>query len=124
MKWLDEHPQVLSWASEESWFCIPYRHPLKPGDANISRYYPDFWVQRIGKDGKIETLVLEVKPKKETKAPASISGKRAQNKKNLYAQATYAINAAKWEAAAKYCKAKGWKFIILTEDHINNIRGS
>ena len=28
-------------------------------------------------------------------------------------------NQAKWEAAEQVCNKHGWKFIILTEDHIN-----
>ena len=123
MKWLDRHPHVLQWASEEPWFCIPYRHPLRPSSSNLARYYPDFWVRKVNKQGVVETWVVEVKPKKETEAPPSLTGKRAQSKKNLYAQATYVTNKAKWDSADKYCKARGWKFIIFTENQINNLRG-
>lgn len=110
---LDEHPDVLQWSSEE--FAIQYRNPL---DNRVHRYFPDFWVRMKTKTGEIITKVLEVKPKKETKPPATITGKRMKSKSNVYAITTYAVNTAKWEAAHKYCEAKGWKFEILTEDHL------
>ena len=31
---------------------------------------------------------------------------------------TYAINRAKWEAAEEYCLDRGYKFRIITEDHL------
>lgn len=119
MIWLDAHPQVLEWASEEHWFCIPYRHPFK---GVIARYFPDFYVKRTNKEGKTEELLIEVKPEKETNAPPSVRGKNA-SKRLLYAQMTYAINQAKFEAATKYCEARGWRFVIITEKQLNFIRG-
>ena len=55
MAYLDDHPNVVQWGSEE--FSIPYRSPI---DNKIHRYFPDFWVKQIV-DGKTEVLVLEVK---------------------------------------------------------------
>ena len=31
----------------------------------------------------------------------------------------WARNRAKWSAAQEVCKRNGWKFLILTEDHLN-----
>ena len=62
MKWCDDNPEVLEWASEE--IAIPYVHPVT---GKRARYYPDFYIKF--KDGVIK--VVEVKPKKETVAPAS-----------------------------------------------------
>lgn len=119
MMWLDNNPDIIQWASEEPWFCIPYRHPLKP-TMNSSRYFPDFYVKKRNADGSIEEALIEVKPAKET-APPVVANKRKPSKRTLYAQATYAVNAAKWEAADKYCKARGWSFIILTENDIHDL---
>ena len=33
---------------------------------------------------------------------------------------TYGVNEAKWKAAEEYCKDSGWKFQILTEEHLFN----
>lgn len=122
MRWLDSHPDVIQWASEEPWFCIPYVHPLKPANSNIARYFPDFYVKMKTKEGQIKEMLIEVKPKKETLPPSIVGGRRAQSKKSLYAATTYAINSAKWQTAAKYCKARGWDFKILTEEDINHLR--
>ena len=37
MKWCDDNPEVLEWASEE--IALPYVHPVT---GKIARYYPDF----------------------------------------------------------------------------------
>jgi hypothetical protein len=113
MMYLDRHPDILQWSSEEMW--IPYWNPVKKKTA---RYFPDFFVKRRKKDGTIELAIIEVKPKSETMPPPVMSGKRAQTKSYLYKIATFATNAAKWAAADKYCKAKGWKFIIMTAEDL------
>ena len=43
---LDEDEQIISWGSEE--IAIPYISPL---DNKIHRYYPDFLVTKINKNG-------------------------------------------------------------------------
>lgn len=113
MMYLDRHPDVLEWSSEERW--IPYWNPVKKKTA---RYFPDFWVKRLKRDGSIEIAILEVKPREETKPPAVQTGKRAMTKGYLYKVATFATNKAKWEAADKYCKSRGWKFIIMTAEDL------
>ena len=49
MMYLDEHPNVLLWGSEE--YIIPYRSPL---DNKIHRYFVDFNVTLINNEGKKE----------------------------------------------------------------------
>ena len=61
---LDEDKQIVSWASEE--IAIPYVSPL---DGRIHRYFPDFIVNKINNNGVKETLMIEVKPSKQTKPP-------------------------------------------------------
>lgn len=112
MSILDSHPQIVEWASEEPWFCIPYRHPIQD---TIYRYFPDFWVKKQLPDGTFEISLIEIKPYKETQPPAIKTGKRAQTKSYVYACMTWAINQAKWAAAERYCAAKGWKFKKMTE---------
>lgn len=107
---LDSHPDVIQWASEE--LVIPYRSPV---DGRVHRYFPDFWVKKKTKDGKIEIDVIEVKPSKETQPPE----KRTRiTPKYLYEVKTWGVNNAKWEQAHKYCKKRGWNFKIMTEKEL------
>ena len=107
MLYLDSRNDILSWSSEE--IIIPYRSPI---DGKIHRYYPDFKITKINKDGTKETAIIEVKPLKETVAP------QRQNKvtrKYLTEVKTWGVNEAKWKAATEYCKDRGWTFHIFTE---------
>lgn len=110
MTYLDAHPDVLEWASEE--FCIPYRSPL---DGRIHRYFPDFWVKQRDRNGRIDVRVIEVKPAKQTKPPVV---QKRKTKRYITEVATWGINEAKWNAAQDYCKQRGWKFSIMTEKEL------
>lgn len=110
MMYLDRNPNVLEWASEE--FFVPYKSPL---DGKIHRYFPDFWVKKRNSEGIIETIVIEVKPKNQTIPP---NPQKNMSKKYLYEVKEWGKNQAKWEAANKYCKQKGWKFLIVTEKEL------
>ena len=110
MDWLDRNPDIISWASEE--LHVPY---LSPIDGKWHRYFPDFLVKVKQRDGKIKTLMLEVKPKHQTIAPVQPSRK---TKKYINEVITYGTNQAKWKYAYEYCLDRGWEFKILTEDHL------
>jgi len=106
-EFLDTHGSVLQWSSEE--IAIPYR---KPTDGRVHRYYPDYYIKYRGKGGKIKRAVVEVKPEAQTKPPKA----RGKNKKTqMNEKITYAVNVAKWKAAAAFCKQKGVDFKIVTE---------
>lgn len=105
MKYLDEQPDVATWASEE--LIIPY---VSPKDGLRHRYFPDFLVKKT--DGSVQ--VLEVKPRKETKMPR----KKKNQKQYVRELITYAVNKAKWEAAEAYCGRQGWNFVVLTEANL------
>lgn len=112
MKVFDENPNVLSWGSEE--ICIPYFSPV---DKKVHRYYPDFIVELVNKSGAVETLLIEVKPSKQTQEPKKPqSGKTTR--KYLTEVMTYAVNEAKWKAAEEACKKMGWVFRVITEKEI------
>ena len=106
MKWFDEQPNVIWWSSEE--LFIPYRSPI---DQQMHRYFPDFVVRIRQVNGKELTMVLEVKPERQTQKPVQ----KRQTKKFLQEAATYAINQEKWRAADLFCKEHGWQFKIITE---------
>lgn len=107
---LDRHPDVLQWASEE--LVIPYRSPI---DGKVHRYFPDFWVKKRTKDGQIVIDVIEIKPAKETQPPTK---RKRITPRYLYEVKTWGTNNAKWEAAYKYCKERGWNFHIMTEKEL------
>jgi len=107
---LDENPNVLEWSSEE--LIIPY---ISPVDGKRHRYFPDFIVKIKDKNGVIKTMVLEVKPKKQTREPER--GKRV-TKQYITEVATWGVNQAKWKAAIEYCQDNGWEFKLITEEHL------
>ena len=109
MKWLDENPSVIWWASEE--LIIKYRSPI---DQKIHRYFPDFIVRLKQKNGAESTVVIEIKPQKQTVKPVQ----KRKTKRYLQEAATYAVNQEKWRAADLFCKEHGWQFKVLTEKDI------
>ena len=107
MQTLDENINVLRWASEE--VIIPYVSPI---DNRPHRYFPDFYVETKHPDGSIKKMLLEVKPKAQTKPPAT---PKRKTKRYITEVMTWGVNEAKWKAAEEYCKDKGWEFRIITE---------
>lgn len=106
MRYLDTHPDVVQWASEE--FCIPYRSPV---DSRIHRYFPDFWMKSA--DGKV--TVIEVKPAVQTKEPKKPS---RITRRYVSEVMEYGKNQAKWKAAEEFCADRGWNFQIMTEKQL------
>jgi hypothetical protein len=109
MKWLDEHPNVVWWASEE--LPIPYKSPL---DNKIHRYFPDFIAKIKQKDGSVMTYIIEVKPFEQTKMPVQ----KKKTQRYIREAATYVVNQEKWKAADIFCQEHGWKFMIMTEKEL------
>jgi hypothetical protein len=111
MFYVDSHPEIIEWGSEE--FFIPYRSPI---DNRIHRYFPDFYIKKKSKNGVIETIVVEIKPLKQTMEP-----QRQQKKTKRYINEvmTWGINSSKWDAAKRFCEDRNWKFMILTEKELN-----
>ena len=107
MATFDKHPSILRWNSEE--VIIPYRSSI---DGKIHRYFPDFWVEKLGRDGKKSVVVIEVKPYKETVEPKK---QKKMTKSYLYEVKTWAVNTSKWKAAVEYCADRGWDFQLMTE---------
>ena len=109
MKYCDKNDSILEWSSEE--IVIPYRSI----DNKVHRYYPDFWIKYKQYDGTMIQEIIEVKPKSQCKRP---SKKGKHYGKYLREARTYAINEAKWDAAREFCLDRGYRFRILTEDHL------
>ena len=110
MVYFDNNPNVLQWGSEE--VIVPYRSPI---DGRLHRYYPDFLIKVLTSKGDTDTILIEVKPYSQTQPPIVRSRK---TKKYINEVATYGINSSKWQFAKEYCKDRGWKFQIITENEL------
>lgn len=110
MTWLDLNEDIISWASEE--IKIPYISPI---DGKYHRYFPDFLVKMKTKEGQMKTIMIEVKPKKETSPPKP---QKRITEQYVRAVKTWGVNEAKWKAAIEYCRDRKWEFKIITEEHL------
>jgi hypothetical protein len=109
-RWCDTNPNVLEWGSES--IVISY---LNPVDNKPHRYIVDAVIKLKTSEG-IKKFLVEVKPFKQTIKPYTTPGKH--KKTLLYEQLTYIQNMAKWEAAKKWCKKRGFEFTVLTEKEL------
>jgi|SRR6056300_685247 hypothetical protein len=106
-KWCDETKEVKYWVSEE--VVIPY---LWEVDKKYHRYFMDLKI--TFSNGK--TVLVEIKPEKETKPPA-FNGKKT--KRYINEGMTYIKNMNKWSAAQEYAADRGWGFEIWTENKLS-----
>ena len=106
----DRDPNILTWASEE--LTIPY---VSPADGKVHRYFPDFLVKYKTQNNQIKVMMVEIKPKNQTREPVQPTRK---TRKFINEVITYGINQAKWKAATEYCLDRGWDFKVLTEDDL------
>ena len=110
----DRHPDVIWWQSEE--IAIPYVSPI---DGRRHRYFPDVITHVRTPDGSTKTIMIEIKPKHQTRPPdrsKKTTAKGRVSRRYLNEVKTYGINEAKWKAARMYCAQRGWEFQIYTED--------
>ena len=106
MLMIDHNNDVDWWQSEE--FYIPYYDPTRD---TVGHYYPDMRVKY--KNGK--TIIYEIKPHNQTTIPIlDKKGKRKPLKEAIL----FEKNNAKWEAARKYCKQRGYEFELITEKEL------
>ena len=106
MMFFDTNSEIMGWGSEE--VVVPYKSPL---DGRVHRYFPDMIVKKTNGD----VILVEIKPYQQTQQPQP---PKKQNRRYINEVTTYLVNQAKWEAADKFCKTKGWKFQIMTEKQI------
>jgi hypothetical protein len=109
-RWCDNNTNVVEWSSES--LAIPY---VSPVDNKVHRYMVDN-VVKIKEGNKIQKYVIEIKPKKQTLPPTTHGNKTRSTL--LYENVMYATNMCKWNAAKEWCRRHGYKFQILTEDHL------
>lgn len=105
-KWCDESTVIERWSSEE--VVIPYLYEV---DKRYHRYFMDLKITYT--NGK--TVLVEIKPEKETKPP-QFKGRRT--KQYINEGMTYVKNMNKWSAAQRYAADRGWGFEIWTEKQL------
>jgi hypothetical protein len=103
-KWCDQNPEIVKWSSEE--VVVPY---VSVTDNKHHRYFPDLKIQYS--NGK--TILVEIKPKRQTKPP---NPKRKKTRKYIKEVYAYGMNISKWEYANQFAEARNWEFEIWTED--------
>lgn len=102
--WAEKNSNVVEWSSEE--VVIPY---FDEGKGKARRYFIDLYLKF--NDGNV--LLVEIKPKTQTKPPKGGRGKKKS--KVIEESMTYITNSCKWQAAKAYANKKGWKFQIWDE---------
>jgi hypothetical protein len=110
MRTVEFNSNVKSWTSES--VCVPYvlQEKCKKTGKIISKrhnYYPDFTV--ILHDGK--KFLVEVKPKSQSPT-ANMDMEKIKRSPVLWK------NFNKWLSAVAFCKLNGYRFIVVTEDHL------
>ena len=116
-QWADHNDAVIQWASEP--IAIPYMDKTKKDNKGLPKkrhYYPDFLLKIRNSSGVEEIWLVEIKPKKETMPPKPSSRKKKSTL--IQENNTWMVNEAKWKSAISYCQKRGWRFKILTEDHL------
>jgi len=108
-KWCDDNPNVKAWSSEET--VVPYFYEV---DKRYHRYFVDLKI--TFKNNK--TILVEIKPEKETMPP---QGKR-KTRQYINEGLTYVKNMNKWEAANIFAKDRGWEFQIWTEKTLQEMK--
>ena len=110
MRFFDLNPNILSWGSES--VVIPYQNPLT---GRVSRYFVDFNVTMLDKNGELKKFLIEVKPYSQTIPPVQ---KNRKTKSLMRQQAEYVKNQAKWQAAMQWSQKHNQTFVILTEKQL------
>ena len=105
MRFCDTNPHIMKWASEA--IKIPYRDPFTNRQ---TIYVPDFFIQYVDKNSRINTELIEIKPASQT-----IKERVGKCKNNQF---QYAKNQYKWRAAYEWCSRQGIKFRILNENDL------
>ena len=111
MVYCDTHPAIIEWNSEE--VVVPYVSPL---DNRYHRYFVDFWMKYKDKNGKIKTVLIEVKPDIQTREPVRKNSPTGKPTRRFLSEVmTWGVNQAKWKAAIEYAKDRNWEFKIITD---------
>jgi hypothetical protein len=117
-RYCDLNDKVVKWSCES--LEIPYKISNGNGQIETHRYYPDFYVEMVTDDPEVhQRLVIEIKPKHETKFPVKQKTQSLKKMENYqYALMTYKKNLHKWAFTKDWCERRGLKYVIITEDDL------
>ena len=91
----DLNQNVIKWGSEI--LEVPYIYDV---DKKVHKYYPDIWCKLRGKDGKVQTYLIEIKPQKQESKPKLPRNKTRKAMRNYnIALLEYIKNQNKWKYA-------------------------
>lgn len=112
-KWFtlfDLDPNVLAIGSET--IIVPYFDPVQN---KMRNYYVDNVIKYKDREGNVKVKLIEIKCWEEAHQPKRPSRLTESYKHSVL---TYVTNEAKWKAADKFARARGWEFAVLTERHL------
>jgi len=115
MKWCDSNTSVQEWGSET--VIVPYISPL---DKKVHRYFVDFYIKVMDKNGGLQKYLIEIKPERFTKPPTIPARKTKAFIDEVF---QYGVNEAKWKAAFEFCQDRNMKFMVLTEKDLGLMNG-
>lgn len=115
MKWCDSNSSVQEWGSET--VIVPYISPL---DKKVHRYFVDFYIKVLDKNGGLQKYLIEIKPERFTKPPVIPARKTKAFIDEVF---QYGVNEAKWKAAFEFCQDRNMKFMVLTEKDLGLMNG-
>lgn len=111
----DSNEKILKWSSEP--IGIEYYSKL---DSKVHTYYVDFYIKVERHDGKIEEMILEIKPQRQTRKPIlesqnpTAKALKAHNERLK----VWITNMSKFEAAKEWAAKRGFRFAIVDENFL------
>jgi len=79
-------------------------------------------VHKKSPDGKLQTIMIEIKPYKQTLPPDPKNRNNTKtgriSRRYLNEVKAFGVNDAKWKAARQFCADRGWEFVIMTEKEL------
>jgi hypothetical protein len=116
-RYCDATPQILEWCSEP--FPIPYYDIVKQKDR---LYYIDFYIKVQTKDNNVKSYLVEIKPSSKLNPPVFPSNLK-QTLKRLkqynYELMEFLNIKAKKDAAEAAAMISGYKYMIITEEFLD-----
>lgn len=111
----DLNEKVIAWSSET--IQVPYMNPV---DNVIKSYNLDFYLKVRQQDGTAKEFIAEVKPAKKLLKPILPKTRLTEKRVNAHIlqMKEYAVNMYKFQAAKEWAKARGWEFILVTENFL------
>ena len=87
----------------------------------MHKYYADFYyeIKNPSNPALMDRVLVEIKPNKELTPPENPINETEKGLKNYeYAIRTHIKNKLKWSASIDFCNKRGWKFILISEEHL------